>query len=88
VFTASGSPATIAGVTTALRILQTDATLKPRLWDNVRRVRIGLASAGFTIGATESPIVPIVVGAPDTTVAMRRAPSPGRLRTRAARVPG
>lgn len=73
VFTASGSAATIAGVTTALRILQTDTTLKPRLWNNVRRVRSGLERAGFTIGATESPIVPIVVGAPDRTVAMWQA---------------
>ena len=70
VFSASGSPATIAGVHAALRILQTDTTLRARLWDNVRRVRAGLIRAGFTIGATESPIVPIVVGPAELTVAM------------------
>ncbi len=73
VFTASGSPATLAGVTTALRILQTDTTLKAQLWNNVGRVRTGLAHAGFTIGATESPIVPIVVGTPERAVAMWQA---------------
>jgi 8-amino-7-oxononanoate synthase len=73
VFTASGSPATIAGVETALRILQADTTLRPKLWDNVRRVRAGLTAAGFTIGASESPIVPIMVGAPERAVAMWQA---------------
>jgi 8-amino-7-oxononanoate synthase len=70
VFTASGSPATIAGVEAALRILQSDTTLKGRLWENVRRIRTGLTQAGFSIGASESPIVPIVVGSPERTVAM------------------
>lgn len=62
VFTASGSPASIAGVETALRILLTDTALRDRLWANVRRVRAGLTALGFRIGATESPIVPIEVG--------------------------
>ena len=62
VFTASGSPATIAGVHKALDILLADRSLKTRLWENVRHVRRGLTSLGFTIGATESPIVPIEIG--------------------------
>ena len=73
VFTASGSPATIAGAATALRLLRQDSALKARLWDNVRRVRSGLTAAGFTIGATESPIVPVVVGAPERAIAMWQA---------------
>lgn len=73
VFTASGSPSTIAGVKKALEILQSDATLRDRLWDNVRRVRAGLTRAGFTIGATESPIVPVVIGSPDRAVRMWQA---------------
>jgi 8-amino-7-oxononanoate synthase len=62
VFTASGSPANIAGVEAALRILLSDSSLKDRLWTNVRRVRAGLSALGFRIGATESPIVPIEIG--------------------------
>ena len=73
VFTASGSPATIAGAATALRLLRQDTALKARLWDNVRRVRAGLTAAGFTIGAAESPIVPVVVGAPERAIAMWQA---------------
>ncbi len=70
VFTASGSPSTIAGVETALRILLADASLKDRLWANVRHVRRGLTALGFRIGATESPIVPIEIGTAEQAVTM------------------
>jgi 8-amino-7-oxononanoate synthase len=70
VFTASGSPANIAGVEAALRVMQAEPQLRERLWDNVRRVRKGLIDAGFTIGRTESPIVPVVVGAAEHAVVM------------------
>jgi len=73
VFTASGSPATIAGTAAALAILQSDATLRERLWRNVRRARAGLSAAGFAIGPSESPIVSIEIGAPERTVAMWQA---------------
>jgi len=73
VFTASGSPANVAGVEAALRILGRDTGLRERLWENVRRVRAGLMRLGFAIGPTESPIVPIKIGAADRTVAVWRA---------------
>jgi 8-amino-7-oxononanoate synthase len=70
VFTASGSPANIAGVHKALDILAVDRTLRDRLWANVKRVRAGLAALGFRIGATESPIVPIEIGTAEQAVTM------------------
>jgi len=73
VFSASGSPANIASVAAALRILQREPHLRDRLWENVRRVRAGLRRAGFTSGAVESPIVPIVIGPAERAVAMWRA---------------
>jgi 8-amino-7-oxononanoate synthase len=73
VFTASGSPANIAGVHAALDVMQDDPSLRTRLWDNVRRMRGGLLELGFTIGPTESPIVPIVVGTSERAVAMWQA---------------
>ena len=62
VFTASGSPATIASVQAALRVVAREASLRDRLWANTRRLRAGLAARGCPIGAVESPIVPIVIG--------------------------
>ena len=70
VFTASGSPASIASVETALRILLADTALRDRLWANVRHVRAGLTALGFRVGATESPIVPIEVGDAERAIAI------------------
>jgi 8-amino-7-oxononanoate synthase len=73
VFTASGSPANIAGVEAALAVLGRSPELRTRLWENVRRVRAGLARLGYRIGVTESPIVPITIGSADRAVAVWRA---------------
>lgn len=73
VFTASGSPANVAGVEAALRILGREPALRERLWSNVRRMRAGLSQLGFLIGSTESPIIPIEIGTAERTVAMWRA---------------
>ena len=73
VFTASSSPATVAGVEAALRVLEREPERRTRLWENVRHVRAGLSRLGFRIGATDSPIVPIEIGSPEQTVAVWRA---------------
>ena len=74
VFTASGSPSNVAGVAAALALVQRDGpALRERLWDNVRRVRAGLTRIGYRIGASESPIVPIAIGAADRTAGLWRA---------------
>ncbi|MGE5246589.1 MAG: serine palmitoyltransferase [Betaproteobacteria bacterium] len=73
VFTASGSPSNIAGVRAALGVVRRDRTLRQRLWENVHRVRAGLTRLGFKIGATESPVVPIQIGAAERTVEVWKA---------------
>ena len=70
VFTASGSPSTIAGVRAALKVLTRDRTLRDRLWANIRRFRHGLTRLGYRIDPTESPIVPIRIGAEDTAISV------------------
>ena len=72
VFSASGSPASIAGVSAALRVLEREPERREMLWSNVRRARAGLRDAGFTIGATESPIVPVVVGSAEVAIVFWR----------------
>lgn len=72
VFSASASPASVAGVEAALRILEREPERKTRLWENVRRARAGLRTAGFDIGATESPIVPVIIGPADKTITFWR----------------
>lgn len=73
VFTASASPASVAGVIAALGIVEREApTLQARLWANIRRARAGLLAAGFAIGPTESPIVPVTVGPAEHAIAFWR----------------
>ena len=69
-FTASGTPASIAGVRAALEIIGRDRSLRDRLWANVRAFRGGLQRAGFDVGPHESPLIPVYTGPEDATLAL------------------
>lgn len=69
-FTASGTPASVAGVRAALRIVASDPSYRDRLWENVRAFRVGLQRVGFEIGPHESPLIPVYTGTEDATVAL------------------
>jgi 8-amino-7-oxononanoate synthase len=73
IFTASSSPASIAGAHAALKVLTRDRSLADRLWRAVHRLRAGLDAIGYRIGATPSPIVPVTFGDRTRTIAMWRA---------------
>jgi 8-amino-7-oxononanoate synthase len=70
VFTASGSPANIAGVSAAIKVVRAQPELRNQLWANVYRLRQGLRELGYVIGETESPIVPITIGDEARTVGL------------------
>ena len=70
VFTASGSPSNIAGVRAAVRVIRRHPELRQQLWTNIRCLREGLQGLGYAIGSTESPIVPILTGDEDRTIAL------------------
>src|SRR5438093_12716217 len=70
VFTASGSPSNIASVSAAMRVVRAHPELRDQLWANVRRLRQGLRELGYVIGETASPIVPILTGDEERTIAL------------------
>jgi 8-amino-7-oxononanoate synthase len=70
VFTASGSPANVASVSAAVKVVRAHPELRDQLWANVRRLRQGLCELGYAIGDTESPIVPILTGEEERTIAL------------------
>ena len=70
VFTASGSPAMVASVRAAVRVIREHPELRDRLWSNIRHLRSGLQKMGYVIGSTESPIVPIFTGDEERTIAL------------------
>jgi 8-amino-7-oxononanoate synthase len=70
VFTASSSPANVASVQAAVRIVRRHPELRDQLWGNIGRFRQGLLECGYAIGDTESPIVPILTGDESQTIAL------------------
>jgi len=69
-FAASAPPAAVAAVRAALEILERQPALRRRLWDHTRRVQRALRAMGFDLGRTQTPIVPVVAGSVERTVAM------------------
>lgn len=59
IFSASMSPANAAAALAALEIMQKEPERIERLWYNTRRMKEGLLSLGFDLGASETPILPI-----------------------------
>lgn len=62
IFTASPPPAVAGGVLCSLRIMQEEQWRMVKLWENTHRMHKEFRAAGFHIGTTETPIVPILVG--------------------------
>lgn len=67
IFTAALPPSNTAGVIAALQILRAEPERRERLWENTRRFQEGCRSLGFDIGATTTPIVPILIGSLERT---------------------
>lgn len=59
IFSASMSPANVAAVMEAVRIMIAEPERIARLWHNTRRMKAGLLSLGFNLGASETPILPV-----------------------------
>jgi glycine C-acetyltransferase/8-amino-7-oxononanoate synthase len=68
-FTTAPTPGSAAAVTAALTVLQREPERRARLWANRDRLYTGLKNLGFTLSASASPILPILVGHADKTVA-------------------
>ncbi len=69
IFSASMSPATVAAASKALDIMQEEPERLENLWKVTRHAQAAFRDAGFDIGRTESPIIPLFVR--DTFKAMK-----------------
>jgi 7-keto-8-aminopelargonate synthetase-like enzyme len=59
IFSASMSPANAAAVLAAMEIMRDEPERIERLWSNTARMKKGLLSLGFDLGASETPICPV-----------------------------
>lgn len=62
-------PSIVAGISKALALVQEENWRRERLYAASRLFRSSLCDAGFNIGASDSPIVPLIVG--DNDAALR-----------------
>lgn len=61
-FSTSHPPSVSAACIAALDVLQEEPELIDRLWDNTRYFKEGLQRLGLNIGASQSPITPVIAG--------------------------
>jgi 8-amino-7-oxononanoate synthase len=62
IFSAAPPPASVAAASAAVDIIEREPDRRDRLWKNTRFMMNGLKSLGFDTGASETPVIPIVVG--------------------------
>jgi glycine C-acetyltransferase len=67
-FSTSHPPAVAAACLEAIRIMQDEPELIERLWANTRRFKAELTRLGFDTGRSETPITPVMLGDPETTI--------------------
>jgi len=67
-FSTSQTPAVAATCLAAIQVLRDSSELVTRLWDNANGFRADLQRLGFDTGASETPIIPIIIGDPAKTM--------------------
>ena len=71
-FSASISPAAAASALAALKVLKNEPERLEKLWQNTNYTLEAFKDAGFDVGPTESPIIPIYVGDNEKTFLMAK----------------
>jgi 8-amino-7-oxononanoate synthase len=70
IFSASPPPASVASVSAALDIIESEPERLERLWKTTHKMLKGFKELGFEVGPSETPIIPILVGADETAFRM------------------
>ncbi|MCX5699856.1 MAG: aminotransferase class I/II-fold pyridoxal phosphate-dependent enzyme [Candidatus Omnitrophica bacterium] len=70
IFSTSLSPVHTAMTLTSLKIIKNEPELRQRLWTNTYMIKEGIRGMGYNIGATLSPIIPIIIGNEEKTFKM------------------
>ena len=62
VFSASPPPASVASVSVAIDIIESEPERRDQLWKNTQKMLAGFKQIGFQTGRSETPIIPVIVG--------------------------
>src|SRR5208337_5143754 len=66
IFSASPPPASVAAVSAAIDIIESEPERREMLWKNTNKMMQGFKNLGFETGPSQTPIIPIIVGADET----------------------
>jgi len=66
IFSASPPPASVAAVSAAIDIIESEPERREMLWKNTNKMMQGFKDLGFETGPSRTPIIPIIVGADET----------------------
>jgi 8-amino-7-oxononanoate synthase len=66
IFSASPPPASVAAVSAAIDIIESEPERREMLWKNTNTMMQGFKDLGFETGPSQTPIIPIIVGEDET----------------------
>jgi glycine C-acetyltransferase len=66
-FSTAATPGAVAACIAAIEIIQGSEELQHKLWEHAAYLQHGLKELGFSIGRTETPITPCIIGNEETT---------------------
>lgn len=72
-YTTAPPPGTVAAATAAIQVIEQEPQRRTRLWQNRERLARGLSRLGLRLAASESPILPVIVGDPDRAMNLAQA---------------
>jgi 8-amino-7-oxononanoate synthase len=73
IFSASMPPSAVATVLAALDVIEAEPERREALWRNTHRMQEGLKALGYDIGASETPVIPVVIGPADEMLVFWKA---------------
>jgi 8-amino-7-oxononanoate synthase len=73
IFTAALPAMQVAAASKALEIMQSEPWHRKKLWESAKRLQGGMKELGFETLGTQSPIVPVLIGADELAVIFWRA---------------
>lgn len=87
VFTTALPPSVCAASRTAIELVRSEPQLRTHLLAMSKRLKDGFAARGFAVAEEVTPIIPLLVGAPDRAMAMAQALRKRGVLARAVRPP-
>jgi 7-keto-8-aminopelargonate synthetase-like enzyme len=72
IYTTALPPAVCAASIAALKVVDAEPERRDALWGRIRQLHDGLRERGFDIGATETPITPVIIGESDAALALSK----------------